>query len=100
MSVLEPARDRLQRGWRWLERRLRRSPLAQITQGEAVLTEIAPYSSCRVQDVSSRLSLPLGTTFGIVAQLETHGFVRVSKESIQANRIVAITAKGRQELKR
>jgi DNA-binding MarR family transcriptional regulator len=91
MSVLQRARDRLQRGWRWLKRRLRRSPLAQITQGEAVLTEVARHSSCRVQDVSSRLSLPLGSTFGIMAQLERHGFVRVSKGPIQANRISAIT---------
>ncbi len=43
MSVLERARDRLQRGWRWLKRRLRRSPLAQITQSEAVLTEVARH---------------------------------------------------------
>jgi DNA-binding MarR family transcriptional regulator len=100
MSVVERARDRLQHGWRWLKRRLRRSPLATIPHAEAVLAEVARHSSCRVQDVSSRLSLPLGTTFGIVAQLETHGLVRVSKEPIQANRIVAITAKGRQELKR
>jgi DNA-binding MarR family transcriptional regulator len=100
MALLNRARDRLQRGWRWLKRRLRRSPLAQITQAEPVLIEVARHPSCRVQDVSSRLSLPLGTTFSIMAQLEKAGLVRLSQDAIQTNRIVAITAKGREELKR
>lgn len=100
MTFLPWARDRLQRGWRWLKRRLRRSPLAAITQGEAVLTEVARHPSCRVQDVSSRLSIPLGASFAILVQLEKEGFVRVSKDSIQSHRIVAITAKGRRELRR
>ncbi len=100
LSRLERSRDRLQCGWRWLKRRLRRSPLAKITQGEAVLIEAARHPSCRVQDVSSRLSLPLGATFSIMAQLEKAGLVRLSQETIQSNRIVAITAKGRTELKR
>ena len=100
MSVLNRARDQLHTGWRWLRRRLRQSPLAAITQGEAVLTEVARHPSCRVQDVSSRLSLPLGTTFAIMARLEDKGLVRISQDAIQSNRIVAITAKGRQELKR
>lgn len=99
MALLAQARNSLQRGWRWLKRRLRRSPLAQIAQGEAVLVEVARHPSCRVQDVSSRLSLPIGTTFGIVARLEMDGLVRLSQDAIQSNRIVAITAKGRQELK-
>jgi DNA-binding MarR family transcriptional regulator len=46
------------------------------------------------------LSLPLGTTFAIMARLEEKGLVRISHDAIQSNRIVAITAKGRQELKR
>jgi DNA-binding MarR family transcriptional regulator len=100
MALLERSRDRLQRVWRWLKRRLRRSPLAQITQSEAVLTEVSRHPSCRVQDVSSRLSLPLGTTFSIMAQLEKAGLVRLSQDTILSNRIVAITAKGREELKR
>ena len=100
MALLERAGDGLQRGWRWLKRRLRRSPLAQITQGDAVLTEVARHPSCRVQDVSSRLSLPLGTTFAIMAQLEKEGLVRLSQDTIQSNRIVAITARGREELRR
>jgi DNA-binding MarR family transcriptional regulator len=35
-----------------------------------------------------------------MAQLEQAGLVRLSQDTIQSNRIVAITAKGRQELKR
>jgi DNA-binding PadR family transcriptional regulator len=46
------------------------------------------------------LSLPLGTTFSIMAQLEKAGLVRLSQDTILSNRIVAITAKGREELKR
>jgi DNA-binding MarR family transcriptional regulator len=46
------------------------------------------------------LSLPLGTTFAIMARLEEKGLVRISHDAIQSNRIVAITAQGRQELKR
>jgi hypothetical protein len=45
------------------------------------------------------LSLPLGTTFAIMARQEK-GLVRISHDAIQSNRIVAITAQGRQELKR
>jgi DNA-binding PadR family transcriptional regulator len=46
------------------------------------------------------LSIPLGASFAILVQLEKEGFVRVSKDSIQSHRIVAITAKGRRELRR
>ncbi len=100
LAVLTAARDRVLAALAWLRRRLRRSPLASIAQGEAVLAEASRHTSCPVQDVSSRLGLPLGTTFRIVAQLEEKGLVRVSRDAVPNNRIVAITSKGRAELKR
>ncbi len=99
MALIRAAHDRLFAVWRWIRRRLRRSPLAAIPHAEAILSDIAGRSSCPVQDVSSRLGLPLGSTIGIMSQLEKKGLVRVSKDRVETNRIVAITKMERQELR-
>ncbi len=99
MALIRVARARLSSFGLWLRRRLRRSPLVSIRHAEAVLTDIAGRSSCPVQDVSSRLGLPLGTIIGVMTQLEKRGLVRISRDRIETNRIVAITNKGRQELR-
>ncbi len=99
MGLIGAARHRIAAIGRWLKRRLRPCPLHRIAGGDAALKEVARRSSCSVQDVSSRLGLPLGTTTGILVQLERQGLVRLSKDRIETNRIVAITTKGRQELR-
>jgi DNA-binding MarR family transcriptional regulator len=80
---------------------LRRGARAAGKHGPAVLRDIAERNSCPVQDVSSRLSLPIGTVFGVVAELERRGLVRVSNAGDgQHKRIVAVTTLGREEARR
>jgi Mn-dependent DtxR family transcriptional regulator len=53
-----------------------------------------------VNDVASRLRLSMEVTLAAMMELERQGLVRVSKDKIPLNRLVAITDKGRKELKR
>ncbi len=99
MAFFGAARDRFLTAVRWLRRRFRRSPLSSVANGDALLREVARRASCPVQDVSSRLNLPLTAAIGILEQLERQGLVRLSRDRIETNRIVAITTKGRQELR-
>ncbi len=100
MKLLRAIRNRVGNGLMWLRRRLRRSPLNSIKHGVAALSDIAERSSCPVLDVSSRLGLTLANTIAVVNKLEQAGLVRISRDAIASNRIVAIAKKGRQELTR
>jgi len=69
--------------------------------GAAVLRDIAARTRTPVQDVSSRLRLPIGTTFAVVAALERQGLVRsIRHQGPARERIVAITTHGREEAQR
>jgi hemerythrin-like domain-containing protein len=70
-----------------------------LRQSEAdVLRDVAVRTRTRVQDISSRLRLPLGTTYAAVAALERHGLVRsIRHQGPVRERIVAITTRGREE---
>lgn len=68
-------------------------------QNEAeVLQDIAQRTRTPVQDISSRLRLPIGTTYAVVADLERQGLVRsIRHQGPVRERIVAITTRGREE---
>jgi len=68
-------------------------------QNEAkVLRDIAQRTRTPVQDISSRLRLPIGTTYAVVADLERQGLVRSTRhQGPVRERIVAITTRGREE---
>jgi DNA-binding MarR family transcriptional regulator len=70
-----------------------------LRQSEAdVLRDVAARTRTRVQDISSRLRLPLGTTYAAVAALERQGLVRsIRHQGPVRERIVAITTRGREE---
>jgi Hemerythrin HHE cation binding domain/Sugar-specific transcriptional regulator TrmB len=70
-----------------------------LRQSEAdVLSDVAARTRTRVQDISSRLRLPLGTTYAAVAALERQGLVRsIRHQGPVRERIVAITTRGREE---
>jgi hemerythrin-like domain-containing protein len=62
-----------------------------------VLKDVAQRTRCPVHDVSSRLRLPIGRTYAIVAALERQGLVRSAYEQGPGReRVVAITARGHQ----
>lgn len=63
-----------------------------------VLQDIAERTRCPVQDVSSRLRLPIGRTYAIVASLERQGFVRsgYEQEGGRERMMAAITPRGRE----
>lgn len=66
--------------------------------GTDVLREVAQRTRTSVQDISSRLRLPLGTTYAVVAALEQQGLVRSTGHQGPARgRVVAITTRGREE---
>jgi hypothetical protein len=66
--------------------------------GAAVLRDVAQRTRTSVQDVSSRLAMPLGTTYAVVADLERQGLVRSTRQQGPVReRIVAITTRGREE---
>jgi sugar-specific transcriptional regulator TrmB len=71
-----------------------------LRQSEAdVLRDVAVRTRTRVQDISSRLRLPLGTTYAAVAALERQGLVRsIRHQGPVRERIVAITTRGREEV--
>jgi hemerythrin-like domain-containing protein len=63
-----------------------------------VLRDIAQRTRTAVQDISSRLRLPIGTTYAVVADLERQGLVRSTRQQGPVReRIVAITTRGREE---
>jgi hemerythrin-like domain-containing protein len=63
-----------------------------------VLRDIAQRTRTPVQDISSRLRLPIGTTYAVVADLERQGLVRSTRQQGPVReRIVAITTRGREE---
>jgi hypothetical protein len=81
--------------------RFSRSGLASVEHGEVILKDVvAHHRTCAVNDVASRLRLSMEVTLAAMMELERQGLVRVSKDKIPLNRIVAITKKGRKELKR
>jgi hypothetical protein len=70
-----------------------------LRQNEAdVLRDIAQRTRTPIQDISSRLRLPIGTTYAVVADLERQGLVRsIRHQGPVRERIVAITTRGREE---
>jgi len=69
--------------------------------GPDVLRDVARRTRTPVQDISSRLQLPLGTTYSLVAALERQGLVRVFRpEETGRGRIVEITTQGRERAAR
>ncbi len=70
-----------------------------LKQNEAdVLRDIAQRTRTLVQDISSRLRLPIGTTYAVVADLERQGLVRSTRhQGPVRERVVAITTRGREE---
>jgi hemerythrin-like domain-containing protein len=63
-----------------------------------VLRDIAQRTRTAVQDISSRLRLPIGTTYAVVADLERQGLVRSTRQQGPVReRIVAITTQGREK---
>ncbi len=99
MGWVGAVRNRLAVFGRWLKRRGRRSPARAVEHGDAVLRALARRASCSVQEVASRLGLPLADAAAARVTLEGHGLVRLSKDRIEANRIAAVTRKGREELR-
>jgi hemerythrin-like domain-containing protein len=81
-----------------LSRRFSRNGMG-LRQNEAdVLRDIAQRTRTPVQDISSRLRLPIGTTYAVVAELERQGLVRSTRQQGPAReRIVAITPRGSEE---
>ncbi|MBB4039885.1 hemerythrin-like domain-containing protein [Microvirga flocculans] len=78
--------------------RLGRGGRAVRQYGADVLKEVAQRTRTSVQDISSRLRLPLGTTYAVVAALERQGLVRSAGHQGPARgRVVAITTRGREE---
>jgi hypothetical protein len=82
-----------------LSRRFSREGKRTANQYRAeVLRDIAQRTRTPVQDISSRLRLPIGTTYAVVADLERQGLVRSTRhQGPVRERIVAITARGREE---
>jgi Hemerythrin HHE cation binding domain/IclR helix-turn-helix domain len=71
---------------------------ASRQHGADVLRDIAQRTRTPVQDISSRLRLPIGTTYAVVADLERQGLVRsIRYQGSVRERIVEITTRGREE---
>ncbi len=63
-----------------------------------VLRDIAQRTRVSVNDISSRLRLPIGRTYAVVAELERQGLVRsMRQQGPTRERVVAITTRGREE---
>jgi hemerythrin-like domain-containing protein len=76
----------------------RRTGRGRRPKEAAVLQEIAQRTRTPVQDISSRLRLPIGTTYAVVADLERQGLVRSTRhQGPVRERIVVITTRGREE---
>jgi hypothetical protein len=83
-----------------LDRISRRFGRGQTTSqyGAEVLRDIAQRTRTSAQDISSRLRLPIGTTYAVVADLERQGLVRSTRQQGPVReRNVAITTRGREE---
>jgi DNA-binding MarR family transcriptional regulator len=81
-----------------LSRRFGRGQTTTSQYGAEVLRDIAQRTRTSAQDISSRLRLPIGTTYAVVADLERQGLVRSTRQQGPVReRIVAITPRGRQE---
>ncbi|HEX2552717.1 MAG TPA: helix-turn-helix domain-containing protein [Microvirga sp.] len=83
----------------WLKRRPRRPSAAAAGSGEALLREVGRRASASLQDVAARLGWPLAEVSAALADLEAQGLVRLSRDRLETNRVVAITAKGRQAIR-
>jgi len=84
-----------------LSGRFGRGGRAAGRHGSDVLSDIAQRTRTPVQDISSRLRLPIGTTYAVVADLERQGLVRsIRQQGPARERIVAITTRGREEAQR
>lgn len=80
-----------------LNRRFGRGQRSASQYGADVLRDIAQRTRTPVQDISSRLRLPIGTTYAVVADLERQGLVRSTRQQGPVReRIVAITTRGRE----
>jgi hypothetical protein len=81
-----------------LSRRFRRGGRVANQHGADVLRDIAQRPRTPVQDISSRLRLPIGTIYTVVAELERQGLVRSTRQQGPVReRVVAITTRGREE---
>jgi hypothetical protein len=81
-----------------LSRRFRRGGRVASQHGADVLRDIAQRPRTPVQDISSRLRLPIGTIYTVVAELERQGLVRSTRQQGPVReRVVAITTRGREE---
>jgi DNA-binding MarR family transcriptional regulator len=99
-GLMKRGSDRLTQVSAWVKRRFRRFRRASIQNGEAVLADVAHHKSCRVTDVASRLKLRLGPTIAAISALERQELVRLSKDQSPLYPVVAITSKGREEVRR
>ncbi len=82
----------------WVSGRI--NPDKRAVQGVApdVLRDIAQRTRVSVNDISSRLRMPIGRTYAVVAELERQGLVRTTRQQGPAReRVVAITTRGREE---
>ena len=82
----------------WVSDRI--NPDRRAVQGVApdVLRDIAQRTRVSVNDISSRLRMPIGRTYAVVAELERQGLVRTTRQQGRAReRVVAITTRGREE---
>jgi DNA-binding MarR family transcriptional regulator len=81
-----------------ISRRFGRGQTTTSQYGAEVLRDIAQRTRTSAQDISSRLRLPIGTTYAVVADLERQGLVRSTRQQGPVReRIVAITTRGREE---
>jgi DNA-binding MarR family transcriptional regulator len=81
-----------------ISRRFGRGQTTTSQYRAEVLRDIAQRTRTSAQDISSRLRLPIGTTYAVVADLERQGLVRSTRQQGPVReRIVAITTRGRQE---
>jgi DNA-binding MarR family transcriptional regulator len=81
-----------------ISRRFGRGQTTTSQYRAEVLRDIAQRTRTSAQDISSRLRLPIGTTYAVVADLERQGLVRSTRQQGPVReRVVAITTRGRQE---
>ncbi len=95
-GLIRRGSDRLAQVLRWVKRRFGG---ASVRRHDAILAAVAHHKGYKVTDVASRLKLRLGPTIAAMTELERQGLVRLSKDKNPLNRVVAITSKGRKELK-
>ncbi len=95
-GLIRRGSDRLAQVSGWVKRRFGG---ASVRRNEAILAAVAHHKGYKVTDVASRLKLRLGPTIAAMTELERQGLVRLSKDKSPLSRVVAITSKGRKELK-